>query len=384
MFDLTHSWKAVRRFSRVAPQHTVSFLALMAAGVAMSHCVLNAIDGDQEPEKQESLIDAGNPLLPPAVSSLNTTPEHNAWVKANVFVSQGDAEALEKMLENDASLVTRTFDKKVETTLLHEACEFNQVECARVLLNRGADPLAISRKWNRDTPLHLAAKVDSVSVIKLLLDKQVDINLLGGGPPERGRNPHFQYKYHSPLDIASTAGSDHAVALLLERGAKIDVNPPESSYSALHRAMEGWYDLPGYGNLKRQFDPNTRAATGNRKVIELLLKHGASLDDRDFYGNKPFHIAVYRCSSRTVEYLLDAYPKSVDVNEPGQFRCTPLHLVAFGYNRRDEGKWIDIIHLLLKAGADKLKLGGPSEPPKTAFDYAREQGCSEAVLELLR
>jgi len=314
------------------------------------------------------------------------TPEQMEWVDAVGVIIRGKPSQLERMLVSHPDLVKRMYDPLLGAkTLLHEASENDRVEFAKILLKHGADPLAKTGMWELSTPLHLAAKADSVDMINLLLEAGVDINTVGGGPPERSRIPNHQYPYDSPLDVAASAGSANAVALLLERGAKIDVNPPESSYSALHRAMEQWYAVPGFGKGQRVANPVVLSEFGNRKVVELLLEHGAILDSLDFRGSKPFHVAVYHRTVQSVQYLLDAHRPSVDVDEPGQYGFTPLQLAVcnFTINQSDQGKSIAIIELLLEAGADKSKRAGPSEP-RTAFSLAQEEGWSEEVLELLR
>ena len=371
---------------RISVRHTaIGFLCLvfLTAGVPSPSELKGANEKGKPSLKPDASKDVKLPPMPIVGAPGVMTPEQDAWTKAAVCIIDGRTDDLEALLIDDPSLASLTINS-VKSTLLHEASERGQVDCAKMLLKHGADPLAVTSKWSLDTPLHLAAKTDSVEVITVLLDGGVDINVLGGGPPAERRNLHYQYTFYSPLDIAATAGSAKAVELLLKRGAKLNVNPAESSYSALHRSMEGWYNLIGYGSLNRLTDPSTRAEKGNRKVIELLLEHGAKLDDRDFNGDTPFHIAVRRGSVETLEYLLESHSKSIDVNEPGQFGSTPLHLAVQDSHAMNRDDLIAVIKLLLKAGADKNKMGGPSFVPCTPFAYAKENGWDESTLELLR
>jgi ankyrin repeat protein len=265
---------------------------------------------------------------------------------------------------------------------------YDQVGIAEILLKHGADVTA-KEGYFRETPLHVAAKSDSLNVVKLLLDHGVDINILGDGPRPPSKPPLPEHliipvPYSSPLDLAAAAGSERVVGLLLERGAKLDANPKKSAFSALHRAMGGWYNVSGYGNLKRQVDPTTRAAPGNRKVIEMLLAHGASLDDTDFFGSKPFHTGVCRLACDSVEYLLEKHGDEIDVNEPGQFESTPLQLVLQNAPRNGEEAAKTMMKILLKHGADLNVVAGPGYVKVTAFEYARENKWGEPILELLR
>ena len=121
----------------------------------------------------------------------------------------------------------------------------------------------------------------------------------------------------------------------------------------------------------------------------MLLKHGCDLSDTDFFGNTPFHVAVRRGAHESVEYLLTSHAAEVDVNAPGQFKYTPLQLAVSEF--RVDAERVDaendvksVIELLLKSGADRSQLGGPSNPPTSAFDVAVQRNCGEPILKLLR
>ncbi len=371
--------KRLARWAMVASFVVLLLWAMRSSGM------IRATEKDAPAGDRDSRTSKESQAPPPNLMKLrleDLTPEQAAWSKADVFIMNGKSSDLEKMLDGDADLATLVTDQG-GPTLLHQACEYDQPESVKVLLKHGAD-LSAKSGWNQETPLHIAARRDSVNAIKAILEAEGDIDILGGGPRPKGNNPFFVYRFTSPLDLAASAGSERAVELLLERGAKTNVNPPKSSYSALHRAMDGLYDLVGYGNRKRQFDPSLKAERGNRKVIELLLKHGCKLDDLDHNGDKPFHVAVRQGAVESVEYLLESHRESIDANEPGQFGSTPLQLSVQELGGVEDEKVRAMIELLLKFGADRRQLGGPSNPQTTAFQLASECKCSESILELLR
>jgi ankyrin repeat protein len=85
---------------------------------------------------------------------------------------------------------------------LHHAAAKNQVELARILLDRGAPPNALSELGG--TPLHEAAAGGGVEMVKLLL--------------ERGTDPKVRSKPGvTALDLAKEY-KNAAVVALLETG----------------------------------------------------------------------------------------------------------------------------------------------------------------------
>ena len=89
-------------------------------------------------------------------------------------------------------------------------CDFNRfgrVEIAKLLLQRGANPLVENE--NNFTPLHLAARVGHTEICSLLLkNSRVQVNSINQG--------HF-----SPFHLACLSGSREACELFLKSGADI-------------------------------------------------------------------------------------------------------------------------------------------------------------------
>ena len=86
----------------------------------------------------------------------------------------GDCDALATLLDADARLVdARDGDG---STPLHCACWKGNLEAARLLLDRGADPGAINTNdhWGT-TPLHAAAHANHKEIARLLLERGADV-----------------------------------------------------------------------------------------------------------------------------------------------------------------------------------------------------------------
>ena len=93
-------------------------------------------------------------------------------------------------------------------TALHLAAFFGQPEAARVLLEAGADPRAVSRNTMRVQPLHSAVAARNLEAARLLLES--------GADPNAGQQDEF-----TPLDGAVGGGDAAMEQLLRDHGATV-------------------------------------------------------------------------------------------------------------------------------------------------------------------
>jgi ankyrin repeat protein len=155
-------------------------------------------------------------------------------------------------------------------------------------------------------PLHDAAKQGDVDRTKQLLDQGAVVT-----EPDAAGDP--------ALVIASLAGHENVVALLLERGSDIGIRN-KHGLTALHAAAYG----------------------GNIDVVELLVAKGAPVNDTaNFYKMSPLHAAAEEGHADVVAFLL-ANKAEVEVQERNGY--TPL--TQAGWRQH----W-DSVSLLMKAGA---------------------------------
>ena len=90
----------------------------------------------------------------------------------------GHVEGLRRALETADPVNAYAYDG---WTPLHLAAFFGRLDAARVLLDAGADPHAISRNSLRNTPLHAAAAGRHEAVARLLLDRGADPHAVDAG-----------------------------------------------------------------------------------------------------------------------------------------------------------------------------------------------------------
>lgn len=149
-----------------------------------------------------------------------------------------DAPRVRRLLEGGADVNAPQGDGM---TALHWAAYNGNADIAVLVLEAGADPMAVTR-IGAYTPLHLAAQAGSEAVVTALLAAGADPNArtvdVGGA---------------TPLHLAARAGDPGTVLALLQGGAEIDARE------------ESWGQTP-----------LIFAASANRlEAVRVLLTHGA-------------------------------------------------------------------------------------------------------------
>lgn len=227
------------------------------------------------------------------------------------------------------------------TAELSVAIRDGERDRVKSLLAQGADPNALvklTRKSFLDrtnyecmTMLGLAAKLEHLEIIEMLLEHGAEINLVA---PDKD----------PALFWAISFGKQAAFELLLKCGADPNI------------VCEG---LHGKGTV-----PLINAAAFEQfGMVKQLIERGADLHAVDSLGANALFCAVYaageansRVTEADIQYLLDA---GIDPNHPNQLGTTALMLAA-------DAKLDSLVKLLLKGGSDpSLK----NNDGKTARDY---------------
>lgn len=175
----------------------------------------------------------------------------------------------------------------------------------------------------------------------------------------RGRRG-FENSYHTSIDFgsedglsappivrAAQAGSVIEVETLLDQREDINARHFQSGRSALAVA----------------------AHCGNGKVVWLLLRYGAAVNERDASHLTPLHLASMRGHAEVVELLLQEH---ADVDVKGLNDQTPLRIAA-------EMGEVEVAEILLREGA---KANARDTKQMTPLHVAAKQG-DEAIAELL-
>ena len=276
-------------------------------------------------------------------------------------VRAGDVERFRTLLTADPSLATSRSSISHPTLLqcvtLDGKDKPNNVEMARILIDAGAE---------LNEPLVAAGSIDNRAVAELLLDCGAAIDGTGGW---------------SPLEEALYWNSQNVIALLLERGARVQ-NLRMAAGLGRTDLIESYFNADGSlkpeaGRINWPFGDLKTIARANHDVVgkqSLADRVNAWSQDRQGIVNNAF---VYACMHGHIDAAKLLLEKGAEINVvPGGFDYagTGLHYAALNGHRA-------MIEFLLEQGADRnikdTKVGS------TAAGWA-EYGGHIKLLDLLR
>ena len=247
-------------------------------------------------------------------------------------VREDDAPTLGRLLEQGADPNARG-RIKTESSALHTAAYYGHTDCARLLVDNGAD--IHDTAGSRRTPLGEAALWGHTDVARLLLDAGADIAA------------QDSYTGDTPLLDAAQYGRAVTVRLLLLRDASVSARN-KGGNTALHQA----------------------AIKGDTNIIQSLLDHGTDIHTRNNDGVTPLELAARYGHIDAVRLLLE---EGADVRAIAINGDTALH---WAMRRNDPG----MARLLLDSGADShARVEGGYSP----LGLAAKKGIIDLVRLLL-
>ena len=245
----------------------------------------------------------------------------------------GDMEKLKALLAADPSLVTsrssRSHPTLLQAVVLDGKDQPKNVEMVQVLIDAGAE---------LSEPLVAAASIDNRAAAELLLDHGAAIDGTGGW---------------SPLEEALYWNNQNVLALLLERGAKVQ-NLRTAAALGRTDLIESYFNADGTlkpeaGRIDWPFGSLESIACSNRDVAgkqSLADCVNAWSQDRQGIVNNAF---VYACMHGHIDAAKLLLDNGAEINAiPGgfDFAGTGLHYAALNGHR-------SMVEFLLAHGADR-------------------------------
>lgn len=220
-------------------------------------------------------------------------------------------------------------------TALHSAAYDGHVEMIKLLISRGTNVNLLNH--DNSTPLHVAAMEGRLEVAKLLISKGAKVNV---------RN----YDDYTPLWYAVDAGSVEITKLLIDNGAKMDVDICDGM-AVLHLAaqkgnlaicrilVDKGAKVDGIGRCETPLCYAARQ--GHIDVMRYLTEKGANVNAR--FGDVTSLSEAVRSNHYEAAKLLIS--KDADVNVRNEHGSTLLHTAVGKGNAK-------LVELLTVHGAD--------------------------------
>jgi len=282
------------------------------------------------------LYDNGNNIItkefienPQAFQTIKGETNHN-WYAFNFACKHGNVDIVNAFLSLNANI---NIHNKQNRTPLYIAFNSNHKEIFQLLLNHYG---VLANTINES--LLLACKEKNYDVVKLLLSKNANVNILDNDDQRK-----------TPLIIACNNNDIKLVKILLEAGANTDIKDHDGNLPlviACHKV--------------------------NIPMMEELLKHGANINGFDDKRRTPLIWACLKKNLEMVQFLL-RYP-AININ----YKCfngnTPLIIACFNHR-------LDIAQELLNQKTIQINLTNMRK--NTPLITAAECGDIEIVRELL-
>ena len=250
-------------------------------------------------------------LIHPAIINLRNwrkdTPLH-------VAARRGEARIMEMLIKSgaDRSLINLSAQTPLMSGLLLD-CPINHEAIAHLIHPSVVD----LTDWFNDAPLHVAARRGDVKVMEMLIKAGANLTLRNS----KGETPLLSGLIHRYL-FDGSLWTPQELSPLLHPSIVNDID--SSGDSALHVA----------------------ARTGEIEIMEMLMKVGAGLTNRNKYGETPLIIAMqYSEVVNNSKLMLQLLPK----NDHVDFDLIPEYVYGLDGDRTDSEAKVKVLSRLLLA-----------------------------------
>ena len=301
------------------------------------------------------LIDLGAEVTFPSVLHRFSQWTSNPLAEA---ARSGNVELVEYLISKGADIHC---DKRDQNPLI-SACSCDRYGVIELLLHHGAD-IDVQVEFSEFTCMHQACIDDNVEMVRFLLDRGAEINILDCDEQtplaeafkhndielltvllERGADPDISLIYTpyrwTPLMLAVAEGDTETIELLLQHGAKVDIT----------MIREGANDADG---ILITTPLLIACEYGQVDALRLLLEHGADASQQfEFYHYNTPLMYLFRGGLWVVQRY---YGDGEHAHELEPDRTHDMH---------------GCLKLLLKYGADVTYT---NDEGLTVYDYMEDQ-----------
>ena len=280
------------------------------------------------------------PTIDLVISNMDSTKNSNA-IDSSLVRSLEDSgrppsiAKVERLIKMGANLAHST---KEYGTPIHLAALMGFLDIVKLFLKFGVD--ASLRSDDGYTPLHWATFKGNLELAVILLD---------AGAETTAQNNVGETILHTCLHYTS---NDEMIQLLLREGVPLDVVDSRGR-TALHEA----------------------AGSGFISIVKLLIEHGAKPDIKDNKSWTPLHDAAASGQQLIVDYMLNHVPRDVQPSHQSILKGAQLRVAIAGQD--------DILTRQLLRDPD-INVNICDHVGRTALHHAAYNGQKEVVTALLK
>ncbi|XP_062606075.1 serine/threonine-protein phosphatase 6 regulatory ankyrin repeat subunit A-like [Saccostrea cucullata] len=252
--------------------------------------------------------------------------DNKGWTVLHLACNEGSVETVSFLIEKGLDLNALTNDGE---SMLYIACLKGKFEVCEYLVENYPHLLDVKDK-SSNTVLHAAAWRSNVQIVKLLIEKKMDKNII----QEEGETILHQCCLWGKIEMCEYLVNNFSDLLEIM---------DNEGWTALHSACCG----------------------GSVEIVSFLIEKGMDINTLSNDGRSILHIACVNEKFEICEYLVENYPHLLDVKDKSS--NTVLHAAAWGGN-------VQIVKLLIE---NKMDIKIPRKNGETILHLCCRSGKME-------